>query len=79
MGDEDRRRARGLNAANLREMITAADQYDGIGENAGLEGFLDHISLLTSADNRKNDTDELLLMTLHASGVWSSLSSSLRM
>ena len=54
--------------ANLGEAVTAAEQYEGTGEHAGLEGFLDHVSLLTSADNRRDQSDDqLVLMTLHAS------------
>ena len=54
--------------ANLGELVTAAEQYEGIGEQGGMEGFLDHVSLLTSADDRRQqDQDQVLLMTLHAS------------
>ena len=53
-------------AGNLHEVITAAEQWIGMDGAVGLEGFLDHISLLTSTDERGN-SDEVLLMTLHAS------------
>lgn len=53
--------------ANLREVQTAAEQFTAAG-GGGLEAFLDHISLLTSEDERRSHgTDQLTLMTLHAS------------
>jgi DNA helicase-2/ATP-dependent DNA helicase PcrA len=52
--------------ANLREVLTAAQQYDAA-EQGGLEGFLDHICLLTSEDESGASDDQLVLMTLHAS------------
>ncbi|MFW5751276.1 MAG: ATP-dependent helicase [Planctomycetota bacterium] len=54
-------------AANLREALTAAQQFALAHPDAGLEGFLDHVSLLTSQDNRHGGEDQVALMTLHAS------------
>ena len=54
--------------ANVREVITAAEQFHEANPDGGLEGFLDHVALVTSADNRKDqaDVDQVTLMTLHA-------------
>lgn len=54
--------------ANLQETVTAAEPFQGEGAGAaGLEDFLDHVALLTSADDgRDQKEDQLVLMTLHA-------------
>lgn len=55
-------------AMNIRELVTAAEQYQSANPAGNLEGFLDHVSLITAADaGVKNDEDQLILMTLHAS------------
>jgi len=55
-------------ARNLREVISAAAQYHGSNPDAGVEGFLDHVALISSVDNRlAHGEDALILMTLHAS------------
>ncbi len=50
---------------NLMEALTAAEQFGETRPGAGLEAFLDHVSLLTSQDNR-GTSDQMVLMTLHA-------------
>ena len=55
---------------NLREVLTAAEQFCEAHESCGLEAFLDHVALITSVDTmRKGDQEEqqVVLMTLHAS------------
>ncbi|NBC32731.1 MAG: UvrD-helicase domain-containing protein [Alphaproteobacteria bacterium] len=44
---------------NLKEFVTGMEEFET------LEGFLEHVSLVTSADGNK-DGDRLTLMTLHA-------------
>ena len=55
---------------NIREVLTAAEQFCEAHENCGLEAFLDHVALITSVDTmRKGEQEEqqVVLMTLHAS------------
>ncbi|NRA37134.1 MAG: UvrD-helicase domain-containing protein [Planctomycetes bacterium] len=46
---------------NIYELQAAAQSHGGVAS------FLDHVALFTSVDNRANDANEVLLMTLHAS------------
>ncbi|MHC5067788.1 MAG: ATP-dependent helicase [Planctomycetota bacterium] len=66
--DEERGQER---IANLREVLTAAEQFTATARSGGADGsieaFLDHVSLLTSEDERDSSDDQLVLMTLHAS------------
>jgi len=53
--------------ANLHEVITAAEQYHEAVPDGGLAGFLDHVTLVTSGDDTRNQqTDQVTMMTLHA-------------
>jgi DNA helicase-2/ATP-dependent DNA helicase PcrA len=55
--------------ANVREMITAAEQYHLSHPEGGLPGFLELVALVTDADpnaQQDSDTDQVTLMTLHA-------------
>ncbi|HYE04396.1 MAG TPA: UvrD-helicase domain-containing protein [Planctomycetota bacterium] len=54
--------------ANIKEVITAAEQYHEVNPDGGLEGFLDQVALVTSTDAREQDrdVDQVTLMTLHA-------------
>lgn len=50
---------------NLKEFIYAADEFQIMNPDQGLEEFLIHISLITDIDNVKNNENAVLLMTLH--------------
>jgi DNA helicase-2/ATP-dependent DNA helicase PcrA len=55
--------------ANVREVITAAEQYHEAHPEGGLPGFLELVALVTDADmaeKERGDVDQLTLMTLHA-------------
>ena len=55
--------------ANVREMITGAEQYHISNPEGGLPGFLEQVALVTDANpNEKvdKDADQVTLMTLHA-------------
>lgn len=46
---------------NVKELMSVASEY----ETLGLDGFLEEVSLLTSADNNDSQKDCVTLMTLH--------------
>ncbi len=55
--------------ANVREMITAAQQYHESHPEGGLPGFLELVALVTDADmadKNEHGVDQVTLMTLHA-------------
>ena len=55
--------------ANIREVITASEQYHEAHPEGGLPGFLELVALVTDADmaeRERGDVDQLTLMTLHA-------------
>jgi DNA helicase II / ATP-dependent DNA helicase PcrA len=53
--------------ANLREVVTAAEQFREGNPEGDLGGFLDHVALVTSTDEeRAKEVDQVTLMTLHA-------------
>jgi DNA helicase-2/ATP-dependent DNA helicase PcrA len=55
--------------ANVREVITAAEQYHETHPEGGLPGFLDLVALVADADmaaEQEEGRDEVTLMTLHA-------------
>ncbi len=55
--------------ANVREVITAAEQYHEGHPEGGLPGFLELVALVTDADmaeRERGEVDQLTLMTLHA-------------
>jgi DNA helicase-2/ATP-dependent DNA helicase PcrA len=54
--------------ANVKEVITAAEQYHEVNPDGGLAGFLDQVALVTDADDqerRAKGADQITLMTLH--------------
>ncbi len=56
--------------ANMREVITAAEQYHEMYPDGGLEGFLDLVALNTGGEAREElgaHADRVTLMTIHAS------------
>ncbi len=54
--------------ANVREVITAAEQFHEAAPEGGLSGFLELISLVAEPDayQERNRADQVTLMTLHA-------------
>lgn len=55
-------------AQNVEEMVVAAQEFEKGWPGAGLEGFLEQVSLMSAVDNKLSaDEDSLILMTLHAS------------
>ncbi len=58
--DEDR-------SANIRELLSAARQFDDLSDGLGnLEGFLEQTSLVSDTDAWEDESDKVTLMTLHA-------------
>ena len=56
--------------ANMREVITAAEQYHETYPEGGIEGFLDLVSLNTGGESREElgeHADRATLMTIHGS------------
>ncbi len=47
---------------NVKELLSVAATYDGL----GLSGFLEEIALITDLDNYSSDSNAVTLMTLHA-------------
>ncbi len=52
--------------ANVREMVNAAVGYREAHADGGLNGFLEHVALVTSVDQDDDTADQVRLMTLHA-------------
>ncbi len=52
---------------NLRELVTAASEFDQHGEGGGLQDFLTQTALLSDQDNLSDDSGSVVLMTLHSS------------
>ena len=53
--------------ANIDELLSAAREYDDeVGEEVGLEGFLEQASLVADTDALHTENDKITLMTLHA-------------
>ena len=53
--------------ANIDELLSAAREYDDeVGEEGGLEGFLEQASLVADTDALHTENDKITLMTLHA-------------
>lgn len=50
---------------NLKEFFSAADEFQIMYPDQGLEEFLIHISLITDIDDVKDNENAVLLMTLH--------------
>lgn len=51
--------------ANVEEMARDVDEYVASGKNNTLAGYLQNISLLTDADEEKDDDGMIKMMTLH--------------
>ncbi len=55
--------------ANIREVITAAEQFHEASPDGGLGGFLELVALVTDSDagrQQEKNRDQVTLMTLHA-------------
>lgn len=50
---------------NIRELITNAVEFEKNNENPTLESFLEEVSLVADIDNYNNDSDAVVLMTIH--------------
>ncbi|MFA5537064.1 MAG: DNA helicase PcrA [Bacillota bacterium] len=51
---------------NLQEFISVTFDYDKYSEEKTLDGFLAQISLVTDLDNLTEETDRVVMMTLHS-------------
>lgn len=51
---------------NIDELISKAAAYDEIHEEADLSGFLEEVALVADIDNVSDDSNKVLLMTLHS-------------
>ena len=51
---------------NLRELVTAAMEFSSMTGDHTLEGFLQHIALITDVDMAESGAEAVSLMTLHA-------------
>ncbi len=51
---------------NVRELVTVAQEYEASTGDGSLQGFLEHLSLVTDADTYDDRADRVALMTLHA-------------
>jgi DNA helicase-2/ATP-dependent DNA helicase PcrA len=52
---------------NIRELVNAAEGYREAHADQGVAGYLDHVALVTSADDEDTVADQVRLMTVHAS------------
>ncbi len=50
---------------NVRELMTNAIEYEKNNENSTLESFLEEVALVADIDNYDNDSDAVVLMTVH--------------
>ncbi len=51
---------------NLRELVTAAVEFSSLTGDNTLEGFLQHVALVTDVDMAESGVEAVSLMTLHA-------------
>lgn len=51
---------------NINELITKAKNYDDTAEEPSLSGFLEEVALVADIDNLDENTDRVVLMTLHS-------------
>jgi len=64
---EDRTEDAEARVENLRELVSAAGEYEGRDEEASLGGFVDKLSLLSEADEAEGTTQaRVWLMSMHA-------------
>jgi len=53
--------------ANIDQLINAAAEYDRGEPQGGLQGFLEHVALVSDVDQWDEKADKVTLMTLHSS------------
>jgi DNA helicase-2/ATP-dependent DNA helicase PcrA len=51
---------------NVRELVSATQEFSERSEDTTLEGFLEEVSLLTDIDRWDSESDKVTLMTLHS-------------
>ncbi len=51
---------------NVRELSTSIKQYEEENPNPSLSGFLEEVSLISDIDSYSEETDSVVLMTLHS-------------
>lgn len=51
---------------NIKELLSVALEFEAQSEEKGLEEFLEHISLVTDVDEMDDESDYVVLMTLHS-------------
>ncbi|TYQ15054.1 UNVERIFIED_CONTAM: DNA helicase-2/ATP-dependent DNA helicase PcrA [Acetivibrio alkalicellulosi] len=51
---------------NIKELLTVAMEFETENEDKGLERFLEHVSLVSDIDKMDNESDYVVLMTLHS-------------
>ncbi len=51
---------------NIKELISVALEFEEQSEEKGLEAFLAHVSLVSDIDNVKEESDNVILMTMHS-------------
>jgi ATP-dependent DNA helicase UvrD/PcrA len=51
---------------NLEELVAAAEDYQGAGADASVEGFLDAVTLVSDVDELPREARAVTLMTLHS-------------
>ncbi len=52
---------------NLKELISKAVEYESNSEDPSLGGFLEEVALVADVDNYQQDSNTVVLMTLHSS------------
>jgi len=60
--DKDWRESR---TENLKEFLSAIEEFEGSSEDTSLKTFLDQISLITTTDKYDENAEKVTLMTLH--------------
>ncbi|MCY6369722.1 DNA helicase PcrA [Clostridium ganghwense] len=51
---------------NIKELVSAAVEFENISEDKSLSAFLEKIALVSDIDNYDGDTDTVVLMTIHS-------------
>ncbi len=66
IGEKEKRPDELSPAANLMEFVSLAQKYDLEVENGHLEDFISQLSLVSDIDSVNDETESVLLMTMHA-------------
>ena len=53
-------------AENIKELVSAAIEYEDKNEDSSLEGFLENLALMSDIDGLEEERDGITLMTLHS-------------